>query len=229
MKVRTPGDSATIFKISQLHLWAKRLLLIVYLYYCFLMLGISWQYISFRHDVAFLAIKQQYVHLMHYRFAFFLHVFSALFVLPAGFTQFSDSLRRYYPNIHKRMGWLYILVTLLLAGPSGLIIGMYANGGPFSQLAFCLLAVLWMLFTAAALMRILQKNIPAHKAWMMRSFALALSAITLRAWKYLLVAMFHPKPMDVYQVVAWLGWTLNLLLAECWIIYKFKNAYKTSF
>jgi hypothetical protein len=54
---------------------------------------------------------------------------------------------------------------------------------------------------------------------MYRSFALTLSAITLRLWKYLLVGVFHPRPMDVYQVVAWLGWTLNLIVAE-WIIYK---------
>jgi hypothetical protein len=52
---------------------------------------------------------------------------------------------------------------------------------------------------------------------MLRSFALALSAITLRAWKYALVAIFHPRPMDVYQLVAWLGWVLNLVIIEVYI------------
>lgn len=137
-------------------------------------------------DLAFLAIKQDYVHLWHYRLAFFIHVFSAILVLLAGYTQFSASIRRRFPTIHRRAGWFYVLVTLLLEGPSGFLIGIYANGGLSSQIAFCLLAVLWILFTAIALLKIIRKEVMAHRAWMIRSFALALSAITLRAWKYLL-------------------------------------------
>ncbi|MCE3260515.1 MAG: hypothetical protein K0S12_2156, partial [Bacteroidetes bacterium] len=140
-------------------------------------------------------------------------------VLLAGFTQFSQIIRNRYPKVHKRMGWLYVCVTVLLAGPSGLIIGIYANGGLSSRIAFCLLAILWIVFTVIAVMKILQKKVISHRIWMIRSFALALSAITLRAWKYVLVALFHPKPMDVYQVVAWLGWVLNLIIAEI-IIFK---------
>jgi hypothetical protein len=54
---------------------------------------------------------------------------------------------------------------------------------------------------------------------MVRSYALTLSALTLRAWKLGLVLAFHPKPMDLYMIVAWLGWVPNLLLAE-WLISK---------
>jgi len=55
---------------------------------------------------------------------------------------------------------------------------------------------------------------------MMRSFALTMSAITLRFWKYLIIFFLHPRPMDVYRIVAWLGWGFNLLIIEI-IIYKF--------
>ena len=137
-----------------------------------------------------------------------------ILVLPAGYTQFSSRIRATAPNLHKRMGRLYVWVTLLLAGPSGLVLGIYANGGPSSQTAFCLLAVGWMYTTYMAMRSVSRRQIAAHRAWMMRSFALTLSAITLRAWKYVLVWAFHPRPMDVYRVVAWLGWTLNLLVVE---------------
>ncbi len=192
------------------------------------MLKITLQYIPIKTDAAFLAIKQNYIHLTHYRIAFFIHVFSAIFVLLAGFTQFSKKIRTKFSFIHKRMGWLYVIVTLLLAGPSGFIIGIYANGGISSKIAFCLLSVLWIVFTALALLKIIKKQVLSHRKWMIRSFALALSAITLRAWKYILVASFHPKPLDVYQIVAWLGWTLNLAIAEILIINKFKYENKTS-
>lgn len=193
-------------------------LFVVYSFFFWLMFKITAQYTSLKTDLAFLAIKQDYVHLWYYRLAFFIHVFSAILVLLAGYTQFSASIRRRFPTIHRRAGWFYVLVTLLLAGPSGFLIGIYANGGLSSQIAFCLLAVLWILFTAIALLKIIRKEVMAHRAWMIRSFALALSAITLRAWKYILVSLFHPKPMDVYQLVAWLGWTLNLVIAECIIL-----------
>ncbi len=192
----------------------KYSILLLYAFFFYLMVKITLQYIPVKTDVAFLRIKQNYIHLTFYRIAFFIHVFSAIFVLLAGFTQFSKKIRTKYPLAHKRMGWLYILVTLTLAGPSGFVIGLFANGGVSSCIAFCLLSVLWVLFTVISLFHILKKRVYSHRVWMIRSFSLALSAITLRAWKYILVALFHPKPMDVYQVVAWLGWTLNLLIAE---------------
>jgi hypothetical protein len=201
---------------------AIALLLILYSYFLWLMLRITLQYVPIKTDVAFLAIKQEYIHMPHYRIAFFVHVFSAVLVLLAGYTQFSKSLRIKFPRWHRRAGWLYVVVTIFLAGPSGFIIGLYANGGLPSQIAFCLLALLWVLFTAIALVNIIRKQVFSHRLWMIRSFSLALSAITLRAWKYLLVYLFHPKPMDVYLIVAWLGWTLNLVIAEI-IILTLKN------
>ncbi|MEM9920431.1 MAG: DUF2306 domain-containing protein [Bacteroidota bacterium] len=204
---------------------APYLLLLIYAWFCYLMAGITWQYVPLDLDVAFLRIKQSYISLPHYQWAFFLHVYSAMLVLPAGFTQFSTWIRKQHPWLHRGSGWIYASVSVLLAGPSGLIIGWYANGGWSSQLAFCLLAILWMTFSWMAIWRIRQGDVEAHKRWMYRSFALALSAITLRAWKFLIVAFFEPRPMDVYRIVAWLGWVLNLLIAE-WLILRTKQLKK---
>jgi uncharacterized membrane protein len=192
--------------------------LLVYSYTLWLMIEITLQYTSLGSSVAFLAIKQDYVSRPHFKTAFYVHVFSAILVLPAGYTQFSTRIRKFAPQLHRRMGWLYVGVTLLLAGPSGFVLGVYANGGLSSQIAFCLLALAWMFCTYRAVQSISQRQIGAHRAWMMRSFSLALSAITLRAWKYVLVWAFQPRPMDLYRVVAWLGWTLNLIVVE-WILY----------
>lgn len=203
------------------------ILLAIYIFFFYLMYCITIQYIPIKYDAAFLLIKQDYIHLLHYRIAFYIHVFSSVFVLLAGFTQFSTFIRKRFTSVHKKMGWIYITITLFLSGPSGFIIGFYANGGWTSQIAFMILAVLWIVFTAISLYKVLKKDFVSHQIWMLRSFALALSAITLRAWKYILVFCFHPKPMDVYQIVAWLGWTLNLLIAEIIIFKTIKNE-KTS-
>jgi hypothetical protein len=52
---------------------------------------------------------------------------------------------------------------------------------------------------------------------MIRSFALTLSAVTLRLWKLGITNTIDIKPMDAYRIVAWLGWVPNLLIAEMYI------------
>lgn len=194
-------------------------LLALYAYFCYLMLKITLQYIPFDTDVAFLRIKQDYISRTYYQWAFFIHAYTAILALAAGFTQFSPLIRSQFPQIHRISGWLYLIVVLLLAGPSGIIIGIHANGGWSSQFGFCLLGILWIYFSWIALQKIKQRDIQAHRDFMYRSFALALSAISLRAWKYIIVAIWQPRPMDTYRVVAWLGWVGNLILAEIIISY----------
>ena len=78
-------------------------------------------------------------------------------------------------------------------------------------------ALLWLGTTAMGWRTALRRKWQTHREWMIRSYALTLSAITLRAWKYAIVFAFEPRPMDVYRLVAWLGFIPNLMLAE-WLI-----------
>lgn len=189
-----------------------------YLFFFILMAGIIGQYIPFGTDIAFLRIKQQYVDIPYYIPAFAIHTFTSMLCLLAGFTQFSKRIRSKFPSIHRTLGKVYIISVLALIAPSGFLIGLHANGGLLSQIAFCLLAVLWFYFTWMSYRRIKKGDYIGHRNFMIRSFALALSAITLRAWKYIIVFLFHPRPMDVYMIIAWLGWVLNLLIAELLIL-----------
>lgn len=201
----------------------KSFLLLLLGYFCILMLQITLQYIPYNTDVAFLRIKQDYIHLFHYRLSFFIHVYSSLFVLLAGFTQFSERVQKKAKLLHKIAGKSYVFIVLLLSAPSGFIIGLYANGGIGSRIAFCLLGVLWFAFTLMAYLKIRKGDLNGHISFMYRSYALALSAITLRVWKYLIVFLLHPHPMDVYRIVAWLGWVPNLFIAELLIRNRFKK------
>lgn len=187
---------------------------------CFflLMLNITLKYSSFDSNVAFLQIKQTEVNTISpYFFIFYIHVCSAIFTLLAGFTQFNKDILKDKPNIHRTIGKLYVVVVLLFAAPSGFFIGLFANGGLYSKISFVTLSILWFSFTLKAFLAIRKHQVSTHKAFMIRSYALAFSAITLRLWKVILVYLFHPAPMDVYQIIAWLGWIPNLLLIEYFI------------
>lgn len=190
-------------------------------FFTWLMARITMEYIPYNTDVGFLRIKQQYIDIDHWRIAFFIHVYASLWVLFAGFTQFSKQLQRKNPGLHRSMGYIYVVDVLLITGPAGLIMGFYANGGTLSRIAFVLLAVLWIFFTAMALIKAKQKDFKAHRNYMIRSYALTLSALTLRAWKYGITNTMSVPPMDVYRIVAWLGWVGNLIFAEL-LIYRLK-------
>jgi uncharacterized membrane protein len=194
-------------------------LLLMLAFFTWLMATITANYIPYRTDVGFLRIKQQYIHIDQWRTAFFIHVYASLWALLAGFTQFSRRLLREKPKLHRAFGYIYVVDVLLITGPAGLLMGFYANGGITSRIAFVSLALLWMIFTATALVKAKEKDFKAHRKYMIRSYALTLSALTLRAWKFGINNTLHLPPMDVYRAVAWMGWVINLAIAE-WIIYK---------
>jgi hypothetical protein len=59
----------------------------------------------------------------------------------------------------------------------------------------------------------LRRDIPTHRAWMVRSYALIYAAVTLRIALPLLVIAFGDF-LPAYRAVAWLSWVPNLLWAE---------------
>ena len=187
------------------------------------MIDISLPYTALRSDVAFLRIKQ-WVFRKHpgvpsdiWIVAFFIHALFSIFVLLPGFTQF---FRRFlWTRLHRVMGAIYIATVLVISAPSGFIMGLVANGGLISIISFCTLAVLWWYFTFTAYRAIQKRNFERHAKFMYRSFALSLSALTLRSWKWLMIntglaKTFDWGPMDVYIIAGIMGWTVNLLVAE---------------
>lgn len=189
-------------------------LLLALAFFTFLMARITAAYIPYNTDVGFLRIKQSYIDIDHWRIAFFVHVYASIWVLLAGFSQFSTRIQEFYPQVHRTLGYIYVIDVLLVTGPAGLLMGFYANGGITSKVAFVTLAILWLSCTAIALVKAKRADWRGHREFMIRSYALTLSALTLRAWKWSITNSFEMPPMDVYRSVAWLGWVPNLAIAE---------------
>lgn len=198
----------------------KILLVLGFAYFFWLMLKITLEYIPFNPEVSFLMIKQTEVsERQEYLYFFYTHVYTSIFVLFSGFLAL---IRKDFgfKNFHRNMGKVYIFLILIFAAPSGIYMGVFANGGLFSKISFIILGFLWWFSTLKAYQLARQKRFKEHKQWMWRSFAFTLSAITLRMWKVIIVYLFHPNPMDVYQIIAWLGWIPNILIIEYLITKK---------
>lgn len=190
------------------------MLLLTLAFFTFLMARITVEYIPYDTDVGFLRIKQDYIDIDHWRIAFFVHVYASMLVLAAGFTQFSSQIQSFYPRVHRALGYVYVTNVLLITGPAALVMSIYANGGITSKIAFGLLAIGWISTTAIAFRKAAIGDFVGHRNFMIRSYALTLSALTLRAWKWSISNTLEVPPMDVYRMVAWLGWVPNILIAE---------------
>jgi uncharacterized membrane protein len=186
------------------------------------MLRLAVDYSSFRTDIHFLKYKQAYLPNTCWRIAFYVHVFSATIALAAGFTQFSGYILRQHRAVHRWIGRIYVVVILLLNFPAAMVMAFYANGLWPSRVAFIILDFLWFYFTYRAFIAARKKDIGTHKRFMIRSYALTFSAITLRVWKIVLVNTIHPDPLMVYMLQAWIGFVPNLLFAE-WLLRQQKQ------
>lgn len=181
------------------------------------------EYSSFNEQAAFLKYKQEYLHITTWKIAFYIHVFTSIFCLIAGFTQFSSNLQTSYPAIHRLIGKVYVFNILIINFPAALIMAYYANGLLPTKIAFLILDCLWFWFTLKAFIEVKRKNFKQHENYMIRSYALTFSAITLRTWKLILTSTTSVDPESLYMINAWLGFVPNLLAAEYYIWMKNKR------
>lgn len=183
----------------------------------FLMLQTISEHLSMRTDVGFLQFKQDYVQNPVWRTAFYIHVFTGIIALLAGFTQFSGYILREHRSLHRLVGKIYVVAVLFVNFPTGMLLAIYANGHFPTRIAFIVLDSLWFFFTLKAYLEIRKGNVRNHQEFMIRSYALTFSAITLRSWKVVLSGLLVIDPDTLYMIDAWMGFVPNLLFAE-WLI-----------
>lgn len=185
------------------------------LFGAWLMLRLSWPYAAFNRYTDFLMTKQLVYHIRHWRISFYVHVFVSTIVLVAGLLQCSMYLLSRYPRLHRYSGKIYVVTVLCFSGPAGLIMSFYANGGLPARISFVLLSLLWLGSTYTGWRYAIQGRWKDHGQMMLRSYTLALSALTLRLYAYLIAALNIPlHPVAAYITISWLSWTLNLLVIE---------------
>jgi uncharacterized membrane protein len=145
---------------------------------------------------------------------FYVHITFGGIALLIGWTQFSSRLRARYLSIHRRVGKVYV-VAVLGSSCAGFYIALFATGGIISVLGFGSLALIWLYTDIMAYSQIRRLNIPEHKKWMIRNYALTFAAVTLRIYLPLMVPfLFHGDFMAAYRTISWLCWVPNLVVAE---------------
>ena len=126
--------------------------------------------------------------------ALYIHAITGSTMLVLGIFQFWGQFRQRYPKIHRRMGQVYILLSIPTAGGAVYYLMYSGTTEVFSGQQFYAtlagLAVATIFSTFMAYITARQKRFEAHRAWMLLSYFCILSAPILRAAWVMLYQVF---------------------------------------
>lgn len=176
---------------------------------------ISTGYLTLKpEDITF--AEQKAVYLAHHAMLM-LHIIPSMLAILIGPFQFLPQFRKgRLLNLHRWLGRAYLL-SVLFGGIGGLYMAQFGYAGLISELGFATLAILWLYSGTMAYKHIRNKEIEAHRQWMIRNYALTFAGTMLRVWMPISIVGMGIEFVTAYRAIAWLCWVPNLLLAE-WII-----------
>jgi len=148
------------------------------------------------------------------------HIVGALFYAILGVFQFTNGFRRRFPRWHRVAGRI-LIVCGLLVGLSGIWMTVfYPRPAGIVDLLF-----LFRLFFGSAMVltivlgfiEIRQGNVAAHRAWMIRAYAIGLGAGTQVLTQLAGEIIAGPPTEFSRALLMGAGWVINLAVAE-WVI-----------
>lgn len=184
-------------------------------------------YFTFSRNMSFLQERSVLYDKPVWRISFYVHIAAGALCIGAALLQFSSFILKKRKRIHIISGKIYVFVVLLIGAPSGFYMTFFAKGGFLERACFMLMAIFWFYstykgFVAAAR----QKNFLSHKYWMIRSYAMALTAVTFRVYHILFYLMGWGS-FDNYAVSLWISVFGNAAIAEAIIFFKSKKYLNT--
>jgi len=154
-----------------------------------------------------------------------LHITPALLFILLAPLQFVRRLRNRNPKLHRWIGRV-VLVSGLIIGSSALVMSpQMAIGGPNETAATMLFALVFLFSLCKAYLHIRKGRVSQHREWMIRAFAVGFAVATIRPIVGVFFAtsrLTHLTPRDFFGTAFWLGFTIQLMVAEIWINYTRK-------
>src|SRR5918995_1760884 len=146
------------------------------------------------------------------------HVVGAACYAIFGAFQFSARLRRRHLGWHRSTGRILVGAGLAVAF-SGLWMTLFYAGAPGGDLLWAIRVLVGSTMAAAIVLgftAIRRRDIPAHRAWMMRAYALGLGAGTQAFTEGIGEALFGTTDLSK-AISLGSGWAINAVVAE-WVI-----------
>lgn len=145
-----------------------------------------------------------------------LHVAAGVTALVLAPLQLVPRVRDRIPALHRASGRIYA-VACAIGAPAGFMLALGTTAGPIAGAGFAVSALLWPVFTFIGIKAAIDGRFEDHRAWMIRSFAITSTAITLRLMLPFAGLVLAVPFFPAYRVIAWLSWLTNLAIAELYL------------
>lgn len=177
-------------------------------------------YYSFETDINFLMVKQDMIDNNLWLANFYVHISGGIVAILVGCLLFWRRLINEHSKLHKQLGKAYVIAILLVAAPTGLFLSFYSEGGIWTVVGFIFMSLIWMITTTKAYTTIRKGDVQGHKEWMIRSYAVTFSGVTLRVMVPLCSYYFGMTHLSTLIFTSYACWMLNLIVAEGIILYQ---------
>ncbi len=183
-------------------------------------------YFSFAPNFSFIEERAMLFLKPAYKAGFYIHIFAGSVCILTALIQFSSYILKKRKAIHIWSGKIYVLVVIVLGAPTGMYMSFFAKGSFMERALFMFMALYWLYTTIRGLQTIKVKNVLAHKNWMIRSYSMAMTAVTFRVY-HLLFYYFGWDHLANYEISLWISVLGNMFVAEYIIFRKSKDYLKT--
>ncbi len=147
-----------------------------------------------------------------------LHIVPGLLFLTLAPLQFVARIRQRRIGLHRGLGRM-LATCAAISGLFALVAALRlpAFGGISTQAATVFFGVIFLFSLAKAIRHIRRKEVRLHREWMIRTYALATGVASIRVFIALFMALSDLAFEEVFGTSFWLGFGVNLLVAEVWI------------
>lgn len=160
---------------------------------------------------------QHWLNFRTYPVARMAHMLPGLLYMLLAPLQFSASLRRRRPRLHRIIGRTVLALSVGLI-PSGMI---FAFAHPYvgfrEQVPAVFYTCLYLGFITFGLRAIFARDFLAHREWMIRAYSMGLGIYAIRVWYSLFLHLSDQPSTEFFDTAFWIGIATNLILAEIWI------------
>lgn len=133
------------------------------------------------------------------------HTLCGVIALLAGPIQFSSRIRQRHLKFHRILGRVYVL-SVFIGAATGVALATGRPGFPGTSMQ----AAAWVVCTTAALITARNRQIPAHRQWMARSYAVTFTFVSSRVLN--LWPRYWSHLGDTFAAVGVIAFTLASLL-----------------
>jgi Predicted membrane protein (DUF2306) len=148
-----------------------------------------------------------------------LHILPALCLVLLLPFWFSPRVRQHHIATHRRITQILFALGTFTA-ITAMVMNTHPIGGTIEVAAILVFNTLFIISLARSYIFWLRGNIPQHRAWMIRAFAILLGIATTRPVVGIFFAtsrLTHLQPHQFFGIAFWIGFTLTWIAGEIYI------------